>query len=107
MRPHLRRIVDRLRDLGAHDIAVAYGARHPRVVFWHGGVEHSRTVSGTPSDPDECVRRVVEDIRRHLGLIDHEKRVGEWRDIVGPPVKIVIPPSADHRGATPLFWGKK
>lgn len=79
MKPHMRAIATFLDEIGAYDVEIVNGGKHPRFVFRYAGTEHQRVVSGTPTNADECVRRAIEDIRRALGLIDHEKRVGERR----------------------------
>lgn len=79
MKPHMRTIVGFLDDLGATDVVIANGGKHPRVVFRWNGQEHQRVISSTPTNPDESAWRAIDDIRRSLGLIDHEKRVGERR----------------------------
>jgi hypothetical protein len=111
MKPHMRAITGFLDDLGATDIVIVNGGKHPRVVFWYGGQEYQRVISGTPTNPDECARRAVEDIRRQLGLIDHEKRVGErrWRSrrrgpapAVSARAALAAPPLPDWRDD---LWG--
>lgn len=81
MSPHMRAIKTFLVDeIGAVDVVIANGGKHPRVLFWYGGREHRVVVSKTPTNADDCARRVMGDIRRSLGLVDHEKRVGEKRN---------------------------
>ncbi len=71
MRPHMRQIVGFLEDVGATDVVIVNGGKHPRVAFHWNGIQHARVISGTPTDQDECARRAIEDIRSALGLVDH------------------------------------
>jgi hypothetical protein len=79
MRPHIRKIVGFLEGVGAVDVAIANGGKHPRVIFWWSGIERRYFISGTPEDPDESARRAIADIRGMLGLVDHERRAGARR----------------------------
>ena len=79
MRPHHRAVIEFLRGIGAEHVRIESGGRHPRVCYrWHG-IERYRVVSGSPEDAGDAARKTIEQIRRDLGLIDHEKRVGERR----------------------------
>jgi hypothetical protein len=75
----MRKITAFLAEIGADNISIASGGKHPRVVFRYNGEARQHIIAGTPGRPDESARRAIEDIRRSLGLVDRERRVSPPR----------------------------
>jgi hypothetical protein len=68
-----------LTSVGASDIHVTKGGKHPRVNFTYQDKTQFYVVPGTPSDSYSGTENCLSGLRHFLGLIKPEKRVGERR----------------------------
>jgi hypothetical protein len=81
MQKHQRGVVAWLREAGAADVRVEQpSARgHPRIVSRWQGEERFYVVPSSPGDVMRGEVNAIADLRRILGLVSHERRVGERR----------------------------
>lgn len=79
MNPQHRTVLSFLRDHGATDVRIEMGGKHPRACFAWNGKEQFYVLPGTPSDTMRGVQNSLSDLRNMLGLVKHEKTVGERR----------------------------
>src|SRR5688500_19440798 len=78
---HQRGVIDWLREVGAEGVHIAHPSRgHPRIVFSWRGEERSYVVPSSPGDAVRGQANAIADLRRMLGLVAYEKRVGERRE---------------------------
>jgi hypothetical protein len=95
----MRKITEFLATIGADNVAIVNGGKHPRVTFRYAGEVRQYVIAGTPGRPDESARRAIEDIRRSLGLVDRERRIGPRRPY--RPRAKVLPPAPPRLTAAP------
>ena len=75
----MRAIVDFLREIGADKIAIESGGKHPHVTFLYGGDFWRQVVASSPTNRDATIADANRQIRRDLGLVEREKRIGHRR----------------------------
>jgi len=79
MREFHRDLMRFITGLGGESARIEKGSgKHPRLLFVWGGSEYSRVIPWSPSDR-RALRNAMADVRRMLGLVDHEKHVGARR----------------------------
>lgn len=66
-------------SVGASDIHITKGGKHPRINFTYQEKTQFYVVPGTPSDSYSGMENCLSGLRHFLGLIKPEKRVGERR----------------------------
>jgi Holliday junction resolvase len=65
---HARELIEYLRGIGAEDVRVAPGGKHPRLVFMWRGVERNHVIAFSTGDTFRSALNTKSDIRRALGL---------------------------------------
>lgn len=79
MKPHHRAVIDYLRELGAADVHMAPGGRHPRIVFTWDGRERKLVVSSSPATVEGAIGKACAEIRKMLGLDEKHRHHVEKR----------------------------
>lgn len=81
MRELHRDLIEFLHSVGATDVRLEPARRtgHPRIIFTWKGEERTFFTAATPSDAIRGSANARADIRKMLGLVDNEKRVGQRR----------------------------
>lgn len=79
MNDDLAAVTGYLREIGAADIRMESGGKHPRLVFLWEGRERFFVRPSTPGDTMRGHKNAISELRHMLGLVKTEKRVGERR----------------------------
>lgn len=105
MNEHARIVCDFLRSVGAENVRLGRGGKHPRVLFEWKGEERFHTMPGTPGDTIRGPKNAIAELRHDLGLTEPVKRVGERRvrkDRASKPVAARPVLSSLHDGLAAL-----
>lgn len=70
---------DYLRSIGAREIRVEPGGKHPKLVFWYADREQFHILSSSPGDNAFSEKRMLADLRRMTGNGSRGRRVGARR----------------------------
>jgi hypothetical protein len=102
-----RQVIAGVRALGAQDVALSHGGKHPRLTFFFNGREHRVTLASSPSDTD-AVKIKLGDVRRRLGILterwtEEKEMTTTTETIMEPAVNLSEPieaPATEERPTT-------
>jgi hypothetical protein len=79
MNAQQRTVINFLRSVGAENVTMGMGGKHPRALYTWNGKQRFYVLPGTPGDSIRGAKNSISDLRHALGLTKSEKTIGERR----------------------------